>query len=330
MKLYIGITIALIIVKNLLKGVTRRTKWRQSVKLKKILWATDGSRESNSALRYAVFLARKFKAEILAIYVSEIQFPITSLYPISEEYILNIAETSEKKFETKFKRLSKKLSQSGIVFSHMFARDKVSDAIIKTAQKTNCDLIVMGKHGLGFFERSILGSNTAKVLRSSPVPVLSVKGKGRKEVSQISEILVPVDISDKSGSAILSSLEYAKVFNAKVTFLYVFWLNEKVYDVPPKLLKKLILKSKNELNSVANAAKKEWMKIKKNPEIDIRTEVISGINPGHAVCWYAKKMKFDLLIMNTHSRTGIKRLILGSEAEKIIRQSSCPVLVEKP
>lgn len=300
------------------------------MKVKKILWATDGSRESNSALRYAVFLAHKFQAKILAVYVSEIQFPITSVYPISEEYILSIAETSEKKFEKKFKRLSKKLSQNGIAFSHIFVRGKVCDGIIKTAQKTNCDLIVMGKHGLGFFERSILGSNTAKVLRNSPVPVLSVKGKGRKEVSQISKILVPVDISDKSCSAVLSSLQYAKAFNAEVTFLYVFWLNEKVYDLPPKLLKKLIQKSKYKLNSIANSAKDEWMKLKNNSDIDIRTEVINGINPGHAISWYAKKMKFDMMIMNTHSRTGIKRLILGSEAEKIIRQTSCPVLVEKP
>jgi len=298
--------------------------------LKKILWATDGSKESNSALRYAIFLAEKFQAEVVAVYVSEIQYPIASLYPISEEYILNIAEKSEKKFEIKFKNLSKKLSEKGINFSHKIVRNSVAEGIIKTATNNKCNLIVMGKHGLGFFERSILGSNTAKVLRNSHVPVLSVKGKGRKEISQISKILVPVDISDKPGSAMLSSLEYAKVFNAKVTFLYVFWLNEKVYDIPPKLLKKLIIISKQNLENLANTAMKKYLKLNKAKGIKPNTAVINGINPGLAISWYAKRMKFDMLIMNTHGRTGIKRLILGSEAEKVIREAECPILVEKP
>lgn len=299
------------------------------MKLKKILWATDGSKESNSALRYAVFLAEKFQAEILALYVSEIQYPIAALYPISEEYIVNIAEISEKKFEMKFKRLSKSLSEKGIPFSYKIIRSNTDEGIIKTTKNSKCDLVVMGKHGLGFFERSILGSNTAKVLRKSPVPVLSIKGKGRKKISQISNILVPVDVSDTTGSDILSSLEYASALSASVTLLYVFWLNEQAYDIPPKLLKNLITKSRQKLESIALSGKKKLLKLKKNSKIDIKTEVINATNPGLAISWYARKMNCDMTIMNTHGRTGIKRLVLGSEAEKVIRESSCPVLIKR-
>ena len=306
-----------------------RGYWRQLMNLKKILWATDGSKESNSALRYAVFLAEKFQAEILAVYVSEIQYPIAALYPISEEYIVNIAEISEKKFETKFKRLSKSLSEKGIPFNYKIIRSNTDEGIIKTAKNSKCDLIVMGKHGLGFFERSILGSNTAKVLRKSPVPVLSIKGKGRKKVSQISNILIPVDVSDTTGSNILSSLEYASALSTSVTLLYVFWLNEQAYDIPPKLLKNLITKSRQKLESIAVSGKKKLLKLKKKSDIDIKTEVINATNPGLAISWYAKKMNCDMTIMNTHGRTGIKRLVLGSEAEKVIRESSCPVLIKR-
>lgn len=298
--------------------------------IKKILWTTDGSKESNSALRYAIFLAEKFQSEIIALYVSEIQYPIAALYPISEEYIVEIAEVSEKKFETKFKRLSKTLSEKKIPFSYKIIRNNVAEGIIKTVKNSKCDLIVMGKHGQGFFERSILGSNTAKVLRQSPVPVLSIKGRGRKEITQISKILVPVDISDTSDSAILSSLQYAQALNASVTLLYIFWLNEKAYDIPPNLLKNLIRKSKQKLEGIAASAQKKYVKNNKNSRVKIKTEVINGTNPGLAITWYAKKIKFDMLIMNTHGRTGIKRLVLGSEAEKVIRESSCPVLVERP
>lgn len=298
--------------------------------IKKILWASDGSTESNSSLRYVSFLAGRFNAEVLGLYVSEIQYPITMLYPTSEEYIIKIAETSEKKFENKFESLSKKFADQDVAFSYKIIRDSVVDGIIKTAKNNNCDLIIMGKHGLGFFERTILGSNTAKVLRRSSVPVLSVRGKGRKKIADISRILVPVDVSNSSGSAIKTSLEYAQELNASVTFLYVFWLNEKAYDVPPMLLKKLIAASKRKLDNIVKTAMKKHLRSKKNKKIEFKTEVINGINPGAIISWYAKKMKFDLLVMNTHGRTGVKRLVLGSEAEKIIREVSCPVLVERP
>jgi nucleotide-binding universal stress UspA family protein len=187
----------------------------------------------------------------------------------------------------------------------------------------------MGKHGQGFFERSILGSNTIKVLRNSPMPVLSVKGKGRKGISKIENILVPVDVSDDAESAILSSLEFAELFNASVTLLYVFWLDEKAYDIPPSMVERFMKKSHQKLDRMANLAKKKFLKGKKRNKFNISTEVIHGISPSSAIRWYARKNKFDFIIMNTHGRKGI-RIILGSDAEKVIREAPCPVLVVRP
>jgi len=300
--------------------------------IKKILWASDGSKESDSALRYATFLAEKFGAEILSIFVSEIHFPITSLFPIPEDAIMDIVEKTEKRFENRFLRVSKRLKEKGINSTFKIVRDGAVEGIIKAVRSNGCDLIVMGKHGQGFVERAIIGSNTAKVLRKSPVPVLSVKGKGRKSISKIENILVPVDVSDDTESAILSSLELAEIFNASVTLLYVFWLDENVYDIPPSLVKKFIKESHQKLDLMANLAKKKFLKPKKrtNLNISISTEVIHGVSPALAIRNYANRNKFDLIIMNTHGRKGIKRIVLGSEAEKVIREAPCPVLVFRP
>jgi len=298
--------------------------------IKKIIWASDGSKESDSALRYAAFFAEKLRAEILSLFVSEIHLPITSLYPISEEVILDMAEKAEKRFESRFKRISKRLRERGINSTYKILRDGTVEGIIKTVKSSECDLIVMGKHGQGFIERSIIGSNTTKVLRNSPVPVLSVKGKGRKGISKIEKILVPVDVSDGAESAILSSLEFAELFEAPVTFLYVFWLDANAYDMPPSLVKKFIKKSHQELDRMANLANKKFLKAKKRTKLNLSTEVIYGVSPALAIRDYAKKNKFDFIIMNTHGRKGIKRIILGSEAEKVIRGAPCPVLVVRP
>ena len=300
------------------------------MKLQKILWPTDGSEESNSSLRYAVFLAEKFKTEIVGLYVSEIHYPIISLYPVPEQYMIDIAEKSQKKFEKRFNAISSRLKKQGISFSHKIVQTNVPDGIISTAKNNKCDLIVMGKHGLGFIERTILGSNTAKVIKKSQIPVLSTSGKGRKKIAQMSKVLVPVDVSDIKIKSITSSIEYANELDASATLLYVFWLNEKVYDIPPKLLKKLVLEANQKLKKIAYTTAQNIKKSDKKTNTKINYEIIYGINPGHSVSWYAKKMKFDMIIMNTHGRTGINRLMLGSEAEKIIRTAPCPVMIDRP
>jgi nucleotide-binding universal stress UspA family protein len=298
--------------------------------IKKILWASDGSKESDSALRYATFLAEKFGAEILSIFVSEIHFPITSLFPIPEDAIMDIVEKTEKRFENRFIRVSKRLKEKGINSTFKIVRDGAVEGIIKAVKSNGCDLIVMGKHGQGFVERAIIGSNTAKVLRKSPVPVLSVKGKGRKSISKIENILVPVDVSDDTESAILSSLELAEIFNASVTLLYVFWLDENVYDIPPSLVKKFIEKSHQKLDQIANLNKKKFLKANKRTKLTLSTKVLHGVSPALAIRYYANKNKIDFIMMNTHGRKGIKRIVLGSEAEKVIREAPCPVLVFRP
>jgi nucleotide-binding universal stress UspA family protein len=298
--------------------------------IKKILWASDGSKESDSALRYATFLAEKFGAEILSIFVSEIYFPVTSLFPIQEDAIMDIVEKTEKRFENRFIRVSKRLKEKGINSTFKIVRDGAVEGIIKAVKSNGCDLIVMGKHGQGFVERAIIGSNTAKVLRKSPVPVLSVKGKGRKSISKIENILVPVDVSDDTESAILSSLELAEIFNASVTLLYVFWLDENVYDIPPSLVKKFIEKSHQKLDQIANLNKKKFLKANKRTKLTLSTKVLHGVSPALAIRYYANKNKIDFIMMNTHGRKGIKRIVLGSEAEKVIREAPCPVLVFRP
>lgn len=300
------------------------------MKLQRILWPTDGSKEANSSLRYAVFFAEKFKAEIIALYVSEIHFPIISLYPVPEQYMIDIAEKNQKKFEKRFKTISAKLKQQDIPFSHKIVQKNIPDGIITTAKNSKCDLIVMGKHGLGFIERTILGSNTAKVIKKSQIPVLSTSGKGRKKITQISKALVPIDVSDIKIKSVSSAIEYANELNASATLLYVFWLNEKVYDIPPKLLKKLVIQANQKLKKIAYTTTQNFKKSAKKLNTKINYEIIYGINPGHSVSWYAKKMKFDMIIMNTHGRTGVNRLLLGSEAEKIIRTAPCPVLIDRP
>ena len=299
------------------------------MKIKKILWATDGSKEADSALRYATFFAKKFGAEILCLFVNDIDIPITTLYAVPDNFITEIAEKSEKKLESKLKRVYKKLSGERIDSTYKIIRDETTQGIIKTVKKNGCDLIVMGKHGQGFIEKLLIGSNTVGVLKKSPIPVLSVSGRSSKKIDKIEKILVPVDVSNNTNSAISSSLDLAELFNASVTLLYVFWLDE-AYDIPPSMVEKFKSKAIKILDRKANQAKKKFLRTKKRAKLNINTQVIHGTSPSSAIRGYVSKNKFDFIIMNTHDRKGLSRLILGSDAERVIREAPCPVLVVRP
>ena len=106
-----------------------------------------------------------------------------------------------------------------------------------------------------------------------------------------------------------------------------FW---GVYDIPPSLVKKFIEKSHQKLDQIANLNKKKFLKANKRTKLTLSTEVLHGVSPALAIRYYANKNKIDFIMMNTHGRKGIKRIVLGSEAEKVIREALCPVLVFRP
>ncbi len=300
------------------------------MEIKRILWATDGSKEADSSLRYTIFLAEKFGAKILCLFVSDIEIPITTLYAVTDDFIIKAAQKVENRLENKLKRVQKKLKGKGIDSTYKIVRDETTQGIIKAVKKSGCDLIVMGKHGQGFIERMLIGSNTSRVLKKSPVPVLSVCGRARKKINKIEKILVPVDVSSSTNSAISSSLDLAEVFNASVTLLYVFWLDEKAYDIPHSMVEKFMNKAHKTLERKANQAKKKFLRTKNRSKIKIDTQVIHGTSPSSAIRGYVSKNKIDLIITNTHDRKGLSRIILGSDAERIIREAPCPVLVVRP
>lgn len=295
-----------------------------------ILLATDGSDESEKALDYTLYLAPVFGSRVLALYVSEIHFPMTSLFPVYEDAIVEIAEKTEKRFEESFTVMSERFKEKGIPFSSKIVRDGAVEGIIKTAGEEDAGLIVMGKRGQGFIESSLIGSNTAKVIANTDVPVLAVRSKGEVHSAHVKTLLVPVDISEPSVSALPEALSLAGRLGAEVIAVYVFWLNGNVYDVPPNLVDELIKSSQDKLA--------QWVETEKNAyinsgagetEIKITSEVLHGISPAASLRDYAADNPVDLMVLKTHGRKGFSKLLYGSETKRIIMHSPCPVLTLK-
>jgi len=139
-------------------------------------------------------------------------------------------------------------------------------------------------------------------------------------------ILVPFDLSSPSNQAFKVALNIAQKYDSKITLLTCVegdsW-HHKFYDAraDSELLKKQTKAAKKYMEKLEESAIKAGIKIKL--QILKSTSVVKDITT------FAKSRKIDLIVMNSHGRTGLDKFILGSVANGVIQRSTTPVLLIK-
>ena len=146
---------------------------------KHILLPTDGSKLSEKAVKQCIRLAKSIGARITAINITP-EFQMA----MDEGFVMPNASLLKKRFEEEAEKRSKKLldevktdaGAAGVdCDSVSVASGAPYEAIIKHAKKEKCDLIMMASHGRKGLSSILLGSETAKVLTHSTIPVLVVR-----------------------------------------------------------------------------------------------------------------------------------------------------------
>ena len=143
---------------------------------------------------------------------------------------------------------------------------------------------------------------------------------------KISKILTPVDYSPCSRAALDHALFFAQRFAAKVDVLHV-------WDVPPSVRADMMVMSEDGPQSMQNVllhgANREMDEFLAGLSAEQRARVAIKVEHGDAVptiIEVAGRDGYDLVVMGTHGRTGLSQLLMGSVAEKVVRQAPCPVL----
>ena len=139
-------------------------------------------------------------------------------------------------------------------------------------------------------------------------------------------ILVPTDFSEHSDKAIRQAADIAEQNNAQIYLLHVVDKLQQCavdYCIPIETLEKLQLDSEKEAR---RKMEDEVQKILQSKKIDVTFDVKVGI-PFAEILREHVERKADLIVIGSHGRTGIKRTLIGSVAEKVMRESKCPVLL---
>jgi nucleotide-binding universal stress UspA family protein len=202
------------------------------------------------------------------------------------------------------------------------------EAIIQTAGKKGCDLIMMASHGRSGAKALLLGSETQKVLTHSKVPVLVHRQGPEKQKGGgiFQHILLPTDASELSNAASARGIDFAKALHARVTGIFVVPEHYPSYfhkGTTPELKKQ---------------AQEEWRAYAQKhlsnlaAEAEAKGVACDGVvavadDPYEAVVDTAGQKNCDLILMASHGRKGIGAVLLGSVTQKVLIHSKIPVLV---
>lgn len=291
---------------------------------KNLLIATDGSTCSEKAVRVGLDLASRLGAKVELLNVLELGEE--TLDANLRTRLTMIHDIDRHHGKLALEQASKLAEALGVGFKILQPSGHPEQVILERSREF--DLIVLGTHGRGGLSRWIMGSVAQAVLSRSSKPVLVVHESFvppllEPEAGMYQRILIATDGSECSQKATQYGLELAQALKAEVTFLHaVGEISHRPGSAMP--LAEALGLIEEELQTQAEIVLHQAKEQADNLGVNAQTKLAQG-RP--ADCIFKQAQIHDLVVMGTHGRTGLDRLMLGSVAEGVIRRSKKPVLV---
>lgn len=208
-------------------------------------------------------------------------------------------------------------------------------ALVERAEEVGAGLVVMCTHGRGAFERAWLGSVADRLVRTLHTPILLVRpgdvdDPERKPPERITRILVPLDGSALAESALGPATDVARLTDASVVLLHVAgpplpvgspYSGETAAGAEAQVERESI-EGARYLDAAADRLRRDGLSVDE--------PLVRAGHVAYGVLGTAEEVGADLIAMATHGRGGLRRLLLGSTADKVLRGSRVPVLLVHP
>jgi universal stress protein E len=209
---------------------------------------------------------------------------------------------------------------------YVVAEGEAFDGILRTAQAFSADLIVMGAHRKQLLRDIFVGTTTERVIRIGPFPVLLVNNDADYPYKKL---LAAIDMSEASARAITIGKTLGLLDNADLAIVHAFFASARgtmfVADAPPEQIESYVtevrLRATAQLIAFLEANELGSQRFSRCVEEGPPFEVISEV---------VKRTMPDLLIMATHGRSGIAKILLGSVTEEVLRALDVDVLAVPP
>jgi nucleotide-binding universal stress UspA family protein len=290
----------------------------------------DGSFFAEQALAYAMAIANA-KTELVLLEVIPVAEPVRGLFG----NVLISADEVQQAYDEGIERGLHKtravwLGDRPNVRLETITGD-AAEEILTVAAREHVDLIVMASHGRGAIGRWVIGSVADRVARTSLVPVMVIRP--REEIPTeavapaIRRLIVPLDGSDLATQALPFVERLAGSLGVPVLLVNV---TDVVHDLNRAMTYGMPFRQEV-YDEIIDNAREEARNLLRDPAEQLRSaglEVIELVLDGQAAgAIVGSAEPTDVIVMTSHGRGGVKRWLLGSVAEKLVREGPVPVIL---
>lgn len=283
-----------------------------------IVICTDGSEYSEGAVREGIGLAKKNNAKITALSVIDFNAEFDALAP-------DLLEKMEEQAAGHVRSVKNLAEKEGLVCNAFVLRSENAYlAIAEEAAKLKADMIIMGRRGKTGLKRLLVGSVAKRTIGHAHCNVLVIP---RNAVLTCKTILLATDGSKFSEAAAAEAIGIAKKCGAELIVVTAVHAESLApLDVVSSQMQKDLIAgvemaaAEKSITFVRELAEKEGVKI---------SALTYAGSPADVIIHTAREKKADLIVVGSHGRTGIDRLLLGSVAERVIGTADCATLVVK-
>ena len=272
--------------------------------MKGIIVPVDFSKQSENALQVAASLAKKHDSELYVLHMLELSPSIMSESGyIAQEQVVHLIKIGEKRFAD----FLDKPYLKGIKIVPIIKHYKVFQEVNEIAQKHDVDLIVMGSHGTDGLKEIFIGSNTERVVRSSDIPVLVVKGEVKK--FELNVFVFACDFKEENVPAFKKAKALADLFEAELQLVYINTPGDEYLSTEDAY---------NRISKFLNLVKE-----------GIQVEIYNDYSVEKGILNFSETVGADLIGIPTHGRRGLTHFFMGSIGEDVANHSTIPVITFK-
>ena len=295
----------------------------------KMLVPLDGSTTAECALPMVRSLARRLAIPVELLGVVDLREISRSVSASEGLFLDRLLEEQSRRSAEYLGKIAKTLS--GVEVKTRGEKGAAAEVIVETAAADKNTLIVMATHGRSGLNRFLLGSVAEKVLRASVNPLLLVKANEpivTDGEAPLTSIVVPLDGSDLAEGVLPVVEELAKKLGLEVVLIRAYAIPYGAYSTgdgfyDPVNLEAFLARLREE---TFDYLEKKTAHLKRNGVAKVSFVAKEGLSADEIIK-FARETPANLVAMSTHGRSGVKRWVLGSVTETVVRHSGDPVLV---
>jgi nucleotide-binding universal stress UspA family protein len=294
----------------------------------RILIPLDGSKTAEQALPYARTLANKLKVPVEFMGVIDIAELAMHISAEKARYLERMIEQGERSSMDYLKRIANTFP--GLSVNCAIEKGTAAEAIIDKAAVDKGTLITMATHGRSGINRWVLGSVAEKVLRATNNPLLLIRAVDQATPggeARLTSVIVPLDGSELAESVLPAVVELAKKLDLEILLFRAFNIPYGIYAGADGYyainFDQLIAEIKDEANAYLE---KKTEELKRKGVEKVSCLVKEGLSADEIIS-FGRQTSDNLIAMCTHGRSGVKRWVLGSVTETVVRHCGDPVLV---